>query len=154
VRTSARPLVRLFEFTACGVSLAWTLPAAQAIALKAIVDVVARFRDIPLVDRIQLEPQYDPADAITAANLDQFAATAPTLVRPDRVFNPNKLRINDVDTGFTIVHLDQSTSGFACVASGPCGDEARDRFYDTVMSVLREYKAANVDVEFDFGAYH
>jgi hypothetical protein len=151
--SSGRPVVSLFEFSACGVSLAWSLPVAQTVALKAIVDVVARFRDIPLTAQIQLEPHFDPADAITAADLEHFATAAQALVRPDRAYNPNKLKINGEDSGFTIVHLDQSTAGLACVLAGPCSDEARDRFHDTAMKVLREYEAANVDVEFDFGAY-
>jgi hypothetical protein len=153
VRTGGRPVLTLFERSACGVSLAWSQPAAQTVALKAIVDIVARFRDIPLVAQIQLEPHYDPADAITAASREQFAAAAPALVRPDRVFNPNKLRMNGEDTGFTVVHLDQSTAGCTCQLMGPCSDDARDRFYDVVMTVLREYQAANVDVDVDFGAH-
>jgi hypothetical protein len=148
-----RPVVTLFEFSACGVSLAWTLPVAQTVALKAIVDIVARFRDIPLIAQIQLEPHFDPSDAITAAGLEQFATAAQSLVRPDRTANSNKMRINGEDTGFTIVHLDQGTSGLSCVMTGPCTAELRDRFYNTTMTVLREYEAANVDVEFNFGAY-
>jgi hypothetical protein len=151
--TGARPVVTLFESSACGVSLSWSLPVAQAVALKAIVDIVARFRDIPLIAQIQLEPHFDPADAITAADVEQFATAAQSLVRPDRVANPNKIRINGEDTSFAIVHLDQGTSGFSCVMTGPCTDEPRQRFYATAMKVLREYEAANVDVEFDFGAY-
>ena len=151
--SSGRPVVSLFEFSACGVSLAWSLPVAQVVALKAIVDIVARFRDIPLIAQIQLEPHFDPADAITAAGLEQFATAAQTLIRPDRAANANKMRINGEDTGFTIVHLDQGTSGFSCVMTGPCTDEPRERFHATAMKVLREYEAANVDVEFDFGAY-
>jgi hypothetical protein len=143
----------VFEFSACGVSLAWSLPVAQTVALKAIVDIVARFRDIPLIAQIQLEPHFNPADAITSSDLEQFATVAQTLVRPDRSANQNKLRINGEDTGFTIVHLDQGVSGLACQLAGPCGDKPRERFHATALKVLREYEAANVDVEFDFGAY-
>jgi hypothetical protein len=151
--TGARPVVSLFEFSGCGASISWSLPVAQAVALKAIVDIVARFRDIPLLAQIQLEPHFDPTNAITAAGLEQFATAAQSLVRPDRALNPNRMRINGEDTGFTIVHLDQGTSGFSCVMTGPCTAEPRDRFYATAMKVLREYEAANVDVEFDFGKY-
>lgn len=150
---AGKPVVKLFEFSACGVSLAWSLPAAQIAALKAIVDIVARFRDIPLVAQIQLEPHFDPADAITAASLEQFATAAQALVRPDRSANQNKLRINGEDTGFTITHLDQSTSGLTCQLTGSCGAEARERFHRVVLDVLREYEAQHLDVEFDFGAY-
>jgi hypothetical protein len=151
--SGARPVVSLFEFSACGVSLAWSLPVAQTVALKAIIDIVARFRDIPLIAQIQLEPRFDPADAITAAGLEQFATAAQALVRPDRSANHNKLRINGEDTGFTIVHLDQGAFGLSCQLAGQCSDQARERFYAAAMKVLREYEAANVDVEFDFGAY-
>lgn len=151
--STAKPVVTLFELSACGVSLAWSLPAAQTVALKAIVDIVARFRDIPLVAQIQLEPHFDPADAITAASLDQFAAAAPALVRPDRSANQNKLRINGEDTGFTITHLDQGTAGFSCQQTAPCDAKSRERFHRAVLDVLREYAAASVDVDFDFGRY-
>jgi hypothetical protein len=151
--SAGRPVVELFEFSACGVSLAWSLPAAQTVALKAIVDIVARFRDIPLVDRIQLEPHFDPADAISAASLEQFATAAPALVRRDRCLNPNKLRINGEDSGFTLTHLDQSTSGFSCQLAGSCTDASRERFYRVALDVLREYEAANVEVDFRFGPY-
>jgi hypothetical protein len=121
--------------------------------LKAIVEVVARFRDIPLVAQIQLEPHFDPADAISASSPEQFATAALALVRPDRSANQNKLRINGEDTGFTIVHLDQSTAGLACQLTGSCDEKSRERFHRVVLDVLREYEAANVDVAFDFGSY-
>ena len=139
--------------TACGLSLAWSLPVAQSVALKVVVDIVARFRDIPLVAQIQLEPHFEPSNAITASDLEQFATAAQPLIRPDRSANENKLRINGEDTGFTIVHLDQGASGFSCRLTGPCGSELRERFHSTALEVLREYEGTNVDVEFDFGAY-
>ncbi len=134
-------------------SLAWSQPAAQTVALKAIIDIVARFRDIPLVAQIQLEPRFDPADAITAGSLDEFAVAAQALIRRDRSANENRLRINGEDTGFTLVHLDQSTAGLAAQLTGPCTEASRERFYQTVMKVLREHQPTEANVDFDFGAY-
>lgn len=148
-----RPVVALFEFSACGVSLTWSEPAARTVALKAIVDVVKRFLSIPRLGRIELEPRYDPEDRIITPGLEQFVAAAPALVRPDRCFIPNQLRINGEATGFMLTHLDQSTAGFSCELDGPCSDESRDRFYEIVMDVLREYRRAYPDVDVDFGAY-
>jgi len=150
-----RPVVRLFEFEPCGVSIAWSEPAAAVVAFKAIVDIVAHFLAIPKVERMKLEPVYEPAEAISAASLEEFAAAAPTFIWRQGCVDPSTLWLNGQDTGFTIVHLDQGTSGVHCQFARPrsCSDEARERFYSIVGDVLRSYRAANRDVDFDFGAY-
>jgi hypothetical protein len=150
-----RPVVDLFEFGPCGVSIAWSQPAAATVALKAIVDIVARFLAIREVERMKLEPEYEPVDVISATSLEEFAAAAPAFIRRRGCVDPSALWLNGQDTGFTIVHLDQGTSGVHCQFVRPrsCSDEARERFYGIVGDVLRSHKAANPDIDFNFGAY-
>jgi hypothetical protein len=150
-----RPVVRLFEFEPCGVSIAWSEPAAAVVAFKAIVDIVARFLAIPKVERMKLEPVYEPPEAISATSLEEFAAAAPAFIRQQGFVDPTALWLNGQDTGFTIAHLDQGTSGVHCQFVRPrsCSDEARERFFNIVGDVLRAHDAANPDVDFDFGAY-
>jgi hypothetical protein len=150
-----RPVVELLEFSACGVSLGWSQPAARTVALKATVDIIARFLAIPEVERLKLEPTFERADAISATSLEEFAAAAPTLIRRECCSDPNRLWLNGQDTGFTITHLDQGISGLHCqfLQSRSCTDEAREHFFRIVGDVLRAHDAANPDIDFDFGAY-
>lgn len=148
-----RPVVQLFEFSSCGVSITWSLPSARTVALKAIACIIARFVGIPEIVRLELDPEFDQTAGVSATSIEQFAATAPTIIRYERRREANKLRLNGQDTGFTIIHLDQSTSGFHCQLSGSCTDEARERFYGIVLEVLREYEAKTAETDFDFGAY-
>jgi hypothetical protein len=148
------PVVEIVEFAPCGVSIGWSTPAARTLVLEAIVEVVARFLGIPAVERIRLEPQFDWGGVVDAVTRAEFAAAAPTFICYERCRNPNKLWLNGRDSGFTLVHLDQSIAGASCQLSGaPCSDDMRDRFYDVTLAVLREAAAANPGVTFDFGPW-